>query len=672
MKIEILGWKCKGLRAPDMEINLRPNNSTSKVSLILLDSGAGKTSLCQLIRLTLSGGIEKLKPAEILKFARPQNSKYLSDDGSFELAIGFNDETTVFEVLFDFKKQILELSTSRSGNRGKKPGYKPPLSATEFLNKKFVDLYIYDGEKAKQLLAEHSNEADLTIETINQLSWFDVIKDSVEDFFTKIKEESATNKAAQGQVTMLANKIRDLKARKKELLDIFKEKQKKLVKLNNDHQTLTAEKESVDDASQQAQAKLAELELAAQGNEALTNSILKDILSKLKQPHHLSKSIELEYINFRNNLEKLKIPEHSSSAFFEEISDEPICICDRPITPDIKSVILKNSKKYMGSSFTSFFDFMKSDVKNLILGGSNENFQLILESLDTRLAEEQKKLFQNKQDAENVKKNIKTSGGRTIQQIDAAIELLISEKTKINLFIEDYDKHDPSVDEKTRPDQIYSQRTLDIIIKSLQNEETLSKNLLNISNKIDDIYRLIDRCKQTAKDNIKANLIKIMNEKLASIITQDTIKVKELDDYIKLENRDSGSEGQNLAIAYIFLTVALNQARDSNQLPLLVDSPAGKIGQPIRENLAVMVPKNTSQFICLIQLGEREWFAKKLKDNAGPNPSFYTAFLKTKETEHYLNENIPNLIEYDNSAVVSGYEFLSQFSIPGSVGVEDV
>jgi DNA sulfur modification protein DndD len=671
MKIEILGWKCKGLRAADMEINLRPNNSTSKVSLILLDSGGGKTTVCELIRHTLSGGILHLEKEEIMSYARPANSKYRSENGRFELSVSFDNSIHTFEVLFDFLNKSIDVNTT-TADRGHKPGYKFPSAASEFLKKNFVNLYIYDGEQAKNILNEKSNVADLTVETINQLGYFDDIKKSLDVYFKNLKEESAGTKAAKSQVTRLSNKIAAFRERKEELQKVMKGKNSDLVEIGKNLKLLNQEKKDIDKASQDAQKRLKDTELLIQSDAAIINETLKSILDKLKQPHHISKDIELAYVKFRDNLEKQKIPEHSSSAFFTEVAESDTCICDLPITPNMRKSILNNAKKYMGSSYTSFFDHMKADVRHFILNSEEKNSQKILEVLEANLKDKQKALHISIQDSENIKKSIKTSGGRTVDQIDADIADLNKKEAAIILFIENYQKFDPNVSENTNPAHINSDMTLDAIIKDLKNQEALTQNLVNITNKIEDINNLIDQCKKTAKKNIKENLKFNMNEKLANIITQDSIKIEEMGDSIKLEYIERGSEGQNLALAYIFLTVALNQARESNQLPLLVDSPAGKIGQAIRENLAVMVPNNTSQFICLIQLGERQWFAEKLREHAGKNPSFYTVFLKSKETQHYLDEKIKGLVEHENSAVVSGFDFLSSFSIPGSAGVNNV
>ena len=75
--------------------------------------------------------------------------------------------------------------------------------------------------------------------------------------------------------------------------------------------------------------------------------------------------------------------------------------------------------------------------------------------------------------------------------------------------------------------------------------------------------------------------------------------------------------------------------------------------------------EKTNQFICLIQSGEREFFANKLNEHSQGNSKFYTVFRKTKETDHYFNEENEKMKKYDNSAVVDGYEFLENFYVPG-------
>ena len=76
--------------------------------------------------------------------------------------------------------------------------------------------------------------------------------------------------------------------------------------------------------------------------------------------------------------------------------------------------------------------------------------------------------------------------------------------------------------------------------------------------------------------------------------------------------------------------------------------------------------RKTNQFICLIQSGERQYFANKLNEYSKGSSKFYTVFRKTKETDHYFNEENEKMKKYDNSAVVDGYEFLDKFYVPGT------
>ncbi len=55
MKIEIIGWKTKGLRCPDMDINLLFGVNQAHVSLIQMPNGTAKTTTLSLIRAAMSG-----------------------------------------------------------------------------------------------------------------------------------------------------------------------------------------------------------------------------------------------------------------------------------------------------------------------------------------------------------------------------------------------------------------------------------------------------------------------------------------------------------------------------------------------------------------------------------------------------------------------------------------
>ncbi|MDJ0557210.1 MAG: hypothetical protein QNJ68_22750 [Microcoleaceae cyanobacterium MO_207.B10] len=71
MKIEIIGWKTKGLRCPDdMNINLLSGVNPARVYLIQMPNGTAKTTTLNLIRAAMNGEANKWDAEKVISFRR--------------------------------------------------------------------------------------------------------------------------------------------------------------------------------------------------------------------------------------------------------------------------------------------------------------------------------------------------------------------------------------------------------------------------------------------------------------------------------------------------------------------------------------------------------------------------------------------------------------------------
>ena len=115
MKIEITGWSCKGIRAADMDIDLTQNKSkaVSKLSLILLGNGGGKTTTSELIRDTLSGRTQKYSAEDVAHYAG-ENSK--NSTGTFQVDIRLDDVEYNFINNFNLYLGLDELNNLFNDN----------------------------------------------------------------------------------------------------------------------------------------------------------------------------------------------------------------------------------------------------------------------------------------------------------------------------------------------------------------------------------------------------------------------------------------------------------------------------------------------------------------------------------------------------------------------------
>ena len=88
MKVSIKSWQTENLRCPDMEVDLTSNGKIPKVSLIQMPNGTAKSTLLELMKISLSG--DPLKPSEVAEFQDPKTSP---TKGFFELVLNLDDRS---------------------------------------------------------------------------------------------------------------------------------------------------------------------------------------------------------------------------------------------------------------------------------------------------------------------------------------------------------------------------------------------------------------------------------------------------------------------------------------------------------------------------------------------------------------------------------------------------
>ncbi|OZH52557.1 hypothetical protein AFK68_23580 [Hydrocoleum sp. CS-953] len=222
MKIEIIGWKTKGLRCPDMDINLLFGVNPAHVSLIQMPNGTAKTTTLSLIRAAMNGEADKWDTEKVISFRRVNK---FNSEGKFTLDLRVDEKRLTFELDFDFEEGKVDYYTSDSSLGGIIPKWEPPLNLYRFFNQKFVQLFIFDGEFAKDLLDSSKTHASQAIDSLFQLYLLHEIK----EFTDKHWNEATKNKASEQRgLTRQQNKVNGLRERIKEVEGKKNKKQEEL------------------------------------------------------------------------------------------------------------------------------------------------------------------------------------------------------------------------------------------------------------------------------------------------------------------------------------------------------------------------------------------------------------------------------------------------------------
>ena len=150
------------------------------------------------------------------------------------------------------------------------------------------------------------------------------------------------------------------------------------------------------------------------------------------------------------------------------------------------------------------------------------------------------------------------------------------------------------------------------------------------------------------------------NERLATVLGNDPVRIQKIDRSIRLLNQNKASTGQSLAIGYVFLTAALS--RGSNDFPLIVDSPANPIDAGRRRRIASLVPSLCTQFIGFIINTEFLGFVESLEQSAS-EVRYITIFRVTDGTARLMPGLPADAVRTDNAVVVEDQDYFLNFDM---------
>ncbi len=192
MEITLLGWSALGLRCPDHQVNLCPDNSNKPyhATLVQMPNGTGKTTTLNLLRATISGSARDWNqdPKRILELRRSGGT---TQTGQFIVRLAINGNPLTFELNLNFKdRKVFYRTTFGAGIRD---GFHPPPQLRRFLNPEFVSLFVFDGELANNLLDSKQTRAREAIDSLFQLS---LLKD-----LAKVFQENWENHVKDAPVT---------------------------------------------------------------------------------------------------------------------------------------------------------------------------------------------------------------------------------------------------------------------------------------------------------------------------------------------------------------------------------------------------------------------------------------------------------------------------------------
>lgn len=614
MKMSILGLEYKNIRKIS-ELRLSFVDATGNAinnNFVMMANGTGKTTTMALLKGLLDGKASDWDADQVKSFA-PTTS--ISDIGEFSITVKFNERQYKYFLCLDYRMGVATINTTTTENGGYEKGRRLPDSLKDIFSSEFVSRFVFDGEQAKKTMDSSSNEAEETIKYLYRLDKLDNIIASNEKILSEIQD-------AQGTIGSKGS-LRNLKTRRESVLKIIETLKDKAKKLRDDiekYQTEEASKNALLDALdknyEELNAEKQEITRKQQHNKDIVDAKIAEILNLMKCPYLISPEFNERMYELARSMTKLKLPKTISRDFFVELSDADICVCGREIKERERTFILLNAEKYLGSDQQSVLNAIKSNL--------NSN------SYDDRLSEAYEQLKELKEESNrlqtrfniNAEKLLKAEGEEAFklkEKIDVLGKKIAVAKSQLDII----ESKDESNEELTENNNIHKAQLVHgeyekKIAAATRTSIALSKKKV--------VEALLLDIKLNATTELKKEIVRKTNDKLKEVIKDDDIEIEDIDQYIKLKNRDGASEGQTLGIAYCFLGTLFEDAE--LEFPFVIDSPTGKMDFDKRQAVADVIPKVFNQMIAFVQPAEVDHFANRFYDRS--DTQFITIIASTQ------------------------------------------
>ena len=656
MTMRILGWKAEGLRCPDHEIDCCDSKGNPlSITLIQMPNGTGKTTTLSLLRAALSGAAAKgaWNRSQIMEFQKRDDP---SLDGKFELRLLLNEKRVTIIMEFDFDNGRVYYKTTRK--HGQVEGFDPPIKYRRFMNEDFVKFYVFDGELANNILNQEHTKAQEAVESLFQTRLLRSMNEKISDYWND--QTSDVTAKDQTGYTRRRNRLDKWRLRLTELENQKKKFDGKLaavrVDLRRQQDRYNSEIEKVDERAERVRAS----EGKANDFSKQVHESAQGVLDGLRDPHAVSSVFAATMYDLKQGLDRVKLPESAAREFFEELVEEKVCVCGRPIDDEIKKTIKERARQYLGSDDTALLNNMKGAIDEAVGQSRSDASEALSEGIKS-LAMLMDEELKAKNELDELKREAEQSDPN-VMSAKEEIDRLKVERNRLQGELERFDgKDDLDRIGLVDPDRIFSIETVRKGVSILADQVDEVRGTLGLRLKRDILLKIIDQTHVKACEHITSQVKDDANERIAALMPENQIRIDKIDGCVILKGQSSGSAGENLSIGYAFLATLFN--RSEHKLPFIVDSPANPIDYEIRSKIGRLVPDLTGQFVAFVISSEREKFLPSLKKASKGEIKYITLFRKGASHHEEKAEKCAGCIETVDGYRVVDEEFFNDFQL---------
>lgn len=654
LQLTLLGWSASGLRCPDHQVNLCPENSTTPypVTLVQMPNGTGKTTTLNMLRATLSGAAREWNSQKIREFQRSGDS---TQSGKFVVKLGMDDKLLTFELNLDFIQGKVAYRTSSSHGSGIRDGFLPPLEIKKFLNPEFVNLFVFDGELANRLLNPKQTRARDAIDSLFQLSLLEKAVDHFQENWERHAQNSSS-KSTQG-LTRRQNNLNRLKTKRDEIKRERDALQIQQSKLKLGIQDAEQDYDQALGKDQNIGTRLQTIKVQLDQAEKVVEMEVEKTREKMRDPQRLIPGLAASLITLKTNLDRLKLPTSTSKEFFEELAEAQECVCGRQMDDMTRQAVRDRAKQYLGEDEVGVLNRIKSDIADYC-GGNPEHYHQDFQEQVQGL----QKLIRKRDEFKTEWRSLEEE---RLKQGDSELE---AKKQHLDKLREQLDQCNQRLEEIERsPHSKPSEDTdclkeLEFLITKAEDDVAEATHTLTLKRKTEIIRRILNQAHQQAREELRKIMIEETNQQITQLLSRDPVWLEDIQDSLKLQGRGGASVGQTLSVSYAFLASLFN--RSNHQLPFIVDSPAGALDLNVRPEVARLVPQLGKQFVAFTISSERQSFVDSLHQAAQGNVQYLTLFRKTSRMDAlWQNVDSNQITETVDGVMVTGKDFFERFDL---------
>lgn len=652
MKIELAGWKSEGLRCPDIDISLIKDGKVAPVSLIQMPNGTGKTTTLTMIRAAMNGEARDWSPEKIKSLRRPGESH---SEGTFVLHLRVNEQPLTFELRLDFDAGKAAYMTTSIGSGGIRPSWDPPLDVKRFLDGRFVQLFVFDGEFADKLLDSNESEASKAIDALFQLYLLKEIQQIAEaDWERATKNKTAT---AERGLSRRRNKVSNLKSR---IAEVEKAREKACQELETLEPEIEALENKINEQIGSDENLREELSEKKQAEISARNQVelsALEVMARVRQPHLLHEAFARSLSELKLQLDRLRLPASTSSQFFNELLEEEECICGRELDSHSREVIARRSQLYLAEDTSGILNALKQDIDIQVRQNGNETSA----DLTQKLEQLEQAVITNK----SAETAVRALEQELIDKGDDELKIWTEErdqkferKQQLESLLKEIERS-PNYDDD---DKTSCLAALKRNLKEAEKDLADITGTLELREKTSILQAIAERTLKKAQANLRIAIAEECNQRLEKVLSRDPIRIEKIDRSLKLKNQGGASVGQTLSVGYTFLTTLLS--RGQHQFPLIVDSPANPLSMEARREIAKLIPNLCKQFVGFTISSERAGFTDVIHRSSGHSTKFITLFRQTAGTKG-LVETLPSkgVTKTSNAVLVEGKDYFDQFDL---------